>query len=182
MTGRPRFALTALAFGYAFLYLPIGVVIPRRIDDVVATMALSEAVRIPLHKPGCFSVCLSSQVGCAMGCTFCATGRLGLTRNLAAWEMVAACLTVRDEAPGRTTGVVFQGQGEPFHNYDEVIRAARVLSHPCGGKISAAASVLKPFTSSWVLTLINSPNILRGSSALSKYVVIARAQGASNSA
>lgn len=101
--------------------------------------ALSEAVRIPLHKPGCYSVCLSSQVGCAMQCVFCATGRLGLSRNLAAWEMVSAFLTVRDEAPGRVTGAVFQGQGEPFHNYDEVLRAARVLSHPCGGKISAAA-------------------------------------------
>jgi 23S rRNA (adenine2503-C2)-methyltransferase len=101
--------------------------------------ALHEAVRIPLKKEGAFSICLSSQVGCAMGCTFCATGRLGLTRNLEAWEMVAAFVAVRDEAPGRVTGAVFQGQGEPFHNYDEVIRAARVLSHPCGGRIAAAA-------------------------------------------
>ncbi len=94
--------------------------------------ALSEAVRIPLKKPGHFSVCLSSQVGCAMQCVFCATGRLGLSRNLAPWEIVAAFLTVRDEAPGRVTGAVFQGQGEPFHNYDAVIQAARVLSDPCG--------------------------------------------------
>jgi 23S rRNA (adenine2503-C2)-methyltransferase len=100
--------------------------------------ALSEAVRIPLHKPDTYSVCLSSQVGCAMGCVFCATGRMGLQRNLAAWEMVSAFMTVRDEAPGRTTGAVFQGQGEPFHNYDEVIQAARVLSHPCGAKVAAA--------------------------------------------
>ncbi len=101
--------------------------------------ALTEAVRIPLHAPGRFTVCLSSQVGCAMGCTFCATGRLGLTRNLAAWEMVDALLQVRDEAPGRVAGVVFQGQGEPFHNYDAVLRAASVLSDPCGGRISADA-------------------------------------------
>ncbi|MCO4768567.1 MAG: radical SAM protein [Deltaproteobacteria bacterium] len=99
--------------------------------------ALTEAVRIPLHKEGRFTVCLSSQVGCAMQCVFCATGRLGLTRNLKAWEMVSAFLTVRDEAPGRVTGAVFMGQGEPLHNYDEVIRAAEVLSHPCGGRIRA---------------------------------------------
>ena len=98
--------------------------------------SLTEAVRIPLAKPGCFTVCLSSQVGCAMQCDFCATGRL---RNLEAWEMVAALLAVRADAPGRVTGVVFQGQGEPFHNYDEVIQAARVLSHPNGGRISARA-------------------------------------------
>lgn len=98
--------------------------------------AVHEAVRIPLLKENAFSVCLSSQVGCAMGCTFCATGRLGLARNLAAWEMVAAFCAVRDEAPGRVTGAVFQGQGEPLHNYDHVIQAARVLSDPCGARIS----------------------------------------------
>ena len=101
--------------------------------------ALTEAVRIPLETPGAFSICLSSQVGCAMQCTFCATGRLGLTRHLQTWEMVSAFLTVRDEAPGRVTGAVFMGQGEPLHNYDAVIEAARVLSHPCGGRIHSKA-------------------------------------------
>jgi len=101
--------------------------------------ALSEAVRIPLEKPDTFTVCLSSQVGCAMACDFCATGRLGLSRNLAAWEMVDAFTTIRDEAPGRVTGAVFMGQGEPLHNYDAVLRAAAVLSDPCGGRIKAEA-------------------------------------------
>jgi len=101
--------------------------------------ALSEAVRIPLERPGRFTVCLSSQVGCALRCAFCATGRLGLSRNLLAWEMVDAFLRVRDEAPGRATGAVFMGQGEPFHNYDEVIRAARILSHPCGAQVRGDA-------------------------------------------
>jgi len=98
---------------------------------------VSEAVRIPLHKDGRFTVCLSSQVGCAMGCDFCATGRLGLSRNLEPWEIVAAFLTVRDEAPGTVTGAVFQGQGEPLHNYDSVIQAARVLSAPCGARVGS---------------------------------------------
>lgn len=103
--------------------------------------SLSEAVRIPLAKPGAFSVCLSSQVGCAMRCDFCATGRLGLTRHLEAWEMVAAFVAVRDDlAPGqRLTGAVFMGQGEPFHNYEGVIQAAKVLSDPCGGRIDKQA-------------------------------------------
>jgi 23S rRNA (adenine2503-C2)-methyltransferase len=106
--------------------------------------ALSEAVRIPLEKPGRFSVCLSSQVGCAMQCEFCATGRLGLTRNLETWEMVSAFLTVRDDlgASGRVVGALFQGQGEPLQNYDNVIQAARVLSHPCGARIAGRAITL----------------------------------------
>ncbi|MEE2778977.1 MAG: radical SAM protein [Myxococcota bacterium] len=101
--------------------------------------ALTEAVRIPLQKEGLYTVCLSSQVGCAMGCDFCATGRLGLTRHLEAWEMVSAFRLIRDETEGRISGAVFMGQGEPLHNYDAVIQAARVLSDPCGGRISARA-------------------------------------------
>jgi 23S rRNA (adenine2503-C2)-methyltransferase len=55
-----------------------------------------EAVRIPLEHPGRVTVCVSSQVGCALACAFCATGRLGLTRNLAAWEIVEQVRIVRD--------------------------------------------------------------------------------------
>ena len=101
--------------------------------------ALAEAVRIPLGVPGRFTVCLSSQAGCAMGCTFCATGRLGLERNLEPWEIVAQFVAVRDEAEGHVTGAVFQGQGEPLHNYAAVMHAAEILAHPCGGRIAAKA-------------------------------------------
>jgi 23S rRNA (adenine2503-C2)-methyltransferase len=106
-----------------------------------------EAVRIPLLSDSGgmaaalqkFTVCVSTQAGCAMGCTFCATGRLGLARHLEAWEIVAQWIAVRDEAPGEVTGAVFQGQGEPLHNYDAVLRAAEILAHPCGGRIAAKA-------------------------------------------
>ena len=97
---------------------------------------LAEAVRIPLDRSDRFTVCVSSQVGCAMGCRFCATGRLGFARHLRAWEIVAQVLAVRSEAPGRVTGVVFQGQGEPLHNTDEVLRAAGILANPAGGCIA----------------------------------------------
>ncbi|HEX6737077.1 MAG TPA: radical SAM protein [Vicinamibacteria bacterium] len=94
-----------------------------------------EAVRIPLERPR-WSVCVSSQVGCALGCAFCETGRLGFTRNLEPWEMVEQVLTVRRESPERpVTGVVFQGQGEPLQNYDHVLRAAAILRDPCGARI-----------------------------------------------
>jgi 23S rRNA (adenine2503-C2)-methyltransferase len=96
-----------------------------------------EAVRIPLEKPR-FSVCLSSQVGCGLGCAFCETGRLGFLRNLDAWEMVEQALTVRRESPERPlTGAVFQGQGEPLQNYENVIRAAGVLRDPAGARIGS---------------------------------------------
>ena len=94
-----------------------------------------EAVRIPLERPR-FCVCVSSQVGCALACGFCETGRVGFTRNLEPWEIVEQVLTVRRESPERpVTGVVFQGQGEPFQNYENVLRAAAILRDPCGARI-----------------------------------------------
>ena len=102
-----------------------------------------ETVRIPLEKPGRFSVCVSSQVGCALACSFCATGRLGLRRNLEAWEIVEQVHLVRgtlDLAAGqRVHGVVFQGMGEPLANLDRVLAAIEVLSEPSGLAVEAKA-------------------------------------------
>ncbi|MEZ4230032.1 MAG: 23S rRNA (adenine(2503)-C(2))-methyltransferase RlmN [Polyangiaceae bacterium] len=93
-----------------------------------------ESVRIPLEKPGRFSVCVSSQVGCALACRFCATGRMGLKRNLEVWEIVEQVRELRgtlDPARGeRVHGVVFQGMGEPLANLDRVLNAIAVLSDP----------------------------------------------------
>jgi len=99
-----------------------------------------EAVRIPLlHRPGeeKYIVCVSSQVGCAMGCVFCATGKMGFRRNLAAWEIVDQVCHVRDDSPYPVRGVVFMGQGEPLLNYERVMQAAEVMSDPCGLAINA---------------------------------------------
>lgn len=103
--------------------------------------ALFECVRIPLERPDRFSVCVSSQIGCGLGCTFCRTGQLGLTRNLATWEIVEQVRLVRRSLVNncRITGVVFQGMGEPLANLDAVIRAIRVLSDPCGQSIDQKA-------------------------------------------
>jgi 23S rRNA (adenine2503-C2)-methyltransferase len=97
-----------------------------------------ETVRIPLEIPGRFVVCVSSQVGCALGCTFCATGRMGLTRNLETWEIVEQVRVVRRGLEtGRVHGVVFQGMGEPMANLDRVLAAIRVMSDPSALAIDA---------------------------------------------
>jgi 23S rRNA (adenine2503-C2)-methyltransferase len=102
---------------------------------------LIETVRIPLERAGRFSVCVSSQVGCALACAFCATGRLGLGRNLETWEIVEQVRVVRrslDPVRGeRVHGIVFQGMGEPLANQDRVIAAVRVLTDPSAGAIDA---------------------------------------------
>jgi 23S rRNA (adenine2503-C2)-methyltransferase len=99
-----------------------------------------EAVRIPLlHRPGDekYIVCVSSQVGCAMGCVFCATGRLGFRRNLTVWEMVDQVMHVQADSPHPVRGVVFMGMGEPFLNYERVMRAAAIMAEPVGLGIAA---------------------------------------------
>ncbi|HYQ47423.1 MAG TPA: 23S rRNA (adenine(2503)-C(2))-methyltransferase RlmN, partial [Thermodesulfovibrionales bacterium] len=70
------------------------------------------------------TLCISSQVGCAMGCGFCLTGSMGIIRNLRAHEIVDQIISVnRLIAPGRVTNIVFMGMGEPLANFDEVIEA-----------------------------------------------------------
>jgi 23S rRNA (adenine2503-C2)-methyltransferase len=99
--------------------------------------AVIETVRVPLERAGRYSVCVSSQVGCALACAFCATGRMGLVRNLEVWEIVEQVRVVRAGLPegGRVHGVLFQGMGEPMANLDRVIQAIRVLSEPCAQAI-----------------------------------------------
>jgi len=83
------------------------------------------------------TVCVSSQVGCALGCLFCATGKLGFKRNLRFYEIVELVRFIRDYVGERITNVVFMGMGEPFLNYDEVIKAARLLNDNHTFKIGA---------------------------------------------
>lgn len=72
------------------------------------------------------TLCVSSQVGCRLGCTFCQTGRMGLKRNLTSGEILAQILL----AGRKVTNVVFMGMGEPLDNYDEVVKACRVMVDP----------------------------------------------------
>lgn len=86
------------------------------------------------------SVCVTSQVGCAVGCKFCASGRLGKVRNLTLSELVLQVLTIQrylDKNNQRLSNVVVMGIGEPFDNYDNVIRFLRVINYPKGLEIGA---------------------------------------------
>ena len=81
------------------------------------------------------TICVSTQVGCAMGCVFCATGQMGFERNLKAEEIVAQVIHFANLLVQRgqhITNLVFMGMGEPLANYDETIRAVRLLTHPRG--------------------------------------------------
>ncbi len=82
------------------------------------------------------SVCISSQVGCRMGCRFCASTLDGLERNLRASEMLDQIYRIQTITGERVSNVVIMGSGEPMDNYDNVIRFLRLISHEKGLNIS----------------------------------------------
>lgn len=88
--------------------------------------------------PGRATLCISTQVGCAMGCAFCASGQSGVTRNLEAWEIVDQVLQVQkliDDRGERVANVVYMGIGEPLANYAQTLRSLRILNHAEGLQI-----------------------------------------------
>jgi 23S rRNA (adenine2503-C2)-methyltransferase len=91
---------------------------------------------------GRVTACISSQVGCAMGCVFCATGQMGYTRHLTAGEIVAQAVHVARalkfaDEPQRLRNVVLMGMGEPLHNYDAVMHAVDILRDDAGLALGA---------------------------------------------
>ncbi|MCY3913019.1 MAG: 23S rRNA (adenine(2503)-C(2))-methyltransferase RlmN [Chloroflexi bacterium] len=106
----------------------------RTADDTIF-----ETVQLPSERGTATTVCVSSQAGCAMGCTFCATGTLGLTRNLSAAEIVDQFLHVRREsrAGGAPDRIVFMGMGEPLANTANVHDAIEALVDPGRGGLGA---------------------------------------------
>jgi len=101
---------------------------------------LIEVVHMPREvKTSRVTLCISSQVGCAMGCTFCATGAMGIKRNLESGEIVGQVLllmkTLGPKTPDHLT-LVFMGMGEPLHNLMNVHKAIQILSHSHGLNIS----------------------------------------------
>ena len=87
-----------------------------------------ETVAIPSRNGDRLTVCFSTQAGCPMACSFCATGKEGLTRNLTAGEIVDQIVTVQRLMGRRVTNVVGMGQGEPLLNYDNVLSALRIIN------------------------------------------------------
>ncbi|MDO5328733.1 MAG: 23S rRNA (adenine(2503)-C(2))-methyltransferase RlmN [Coriobacteriia bacterium] len=90
--------------------------------------SLIETVSIPQNNK--ITVCVSSQVGCSMACSFCATGTQGFSRNLSIGEIVDQVLYIQNNLNKRVSNIVVMGQGEPFLNYENVISALSILSNP----------------------------------------------------
>lgn len=97
---------------------------------------------VAMGYPGRFTVCVSTQAGCAMGCVFCATGQMGFSRHLRPGEIVAQVLHARDalaeDGKSGLRNLVLMGMGEPLHNYDSVLAALEIISDTRGLNIGPA--------------------------------------------
>jgi len=141
MTALPLALRTALADRFAIPRLEI--VARQRSTDGTEKFLFrlpegQEIETVAIPEDGRLTLCISSQAGCALQCAFCATGRMGFQRNLAAWEIAAQ---VREMAllddPIEVTNVVFMGMGEPMMNWSAVDRALTILNSPQGLGIGA---------------------------------------------
>jgi 23S rRNA (adenine2503-C2)-methyltransferase len=149
MTDLPKASRTALSTQWN-IQLPA---VHRRFDSIDGTRRylirlqdseMAEAVYIPeAHRN---TICISSQIGCALACTFCLTGQLGLTRHLTAGEIVAQVLVVqRDNLSWEERdafNIVMMGMGEPLHNYENVMKALRILHDEDGLNMSMSRITL----------------------------------------
>lgn len=124
----------------------------------------SQVESVLIRQPKRYTLCISSQVGCAIGCKFCRTGLMGLTRHLRTSEIISQVLAVQDDIAERTgiqpedsesigseqfENIVFMGMGEPLHNFDNVVKAVRLLNDELGlnfssRKVTVSTSGLVP--------------------------------------
>ncbi|MDQ2985273.1 MAG: 23S rRNA (adenine(2503)-C(2))-methyltransferase RlmN [Armatimonadota bacterium] len=135
MTDLPAAVRTSLAEN--FRICPGRVVLEQRSTDGVVKLLMDsfdgqayECVLLPFQER--VSCCISTQVGCAMGCEFCATGLSGFDRNLSAGEIVAQVLELQRESVRRISHVVFMGMGEPLLNFEELVKSLRLLNEEVG--------------------------------------------------
>lgn len=96
----------------------------------------SVLIKSDMDNEGRLTICISSQVGCLMGCGFCETAKIGFKRNLSAGEILDQICQVRRESALKNNNIVFMGMGEPFLNYDNVLKAADIMNYTFGFHIS----------------------------------------------
>jgi len=109
------------------------------LEDADAAAAVEDEEEVADANVARVTQCISTQVGCAMGCVFCASGQAGLKRHLGPDEIVAQVLLGKSRLdPGeQLRNVVFMGMGEPLHNYDATVRTLKLLTHPDGISLSS---------------------------------------------
>ncbi len=136
MTNIPSKLRERLAEGYYIVTAKVKKRLESLIDDTVKYLyelhdgELVESVLMKYNHG--YSICISTQVGCRMGCSFCASGLNGLKRSLLPGEMLAQIMTAQRDRGIRISNIVLMGMGEPLDNFDNVVRFLQLVSHEKG--------------------------------------------------
>ena len=132
MTNLPKSLIEFLSRNCYICSCIIELKLKSKLDDTVKylfTFSDNESVESVVMKyHHGYSICISTQVGCRMGCTFCATGKSGYSRNLTASEMLLQIETAQKDLGIRISNIVLMGMGEPLDNYDNVVRFLKIVS------------------------------------------------------
>lgn len=140
MTNIPKELLLQLGDNFVIIHCSIEKKQKSMYDSTVKYLfSLSDGELIECvvmkYKYG-YSICVSTQIGCKVGCTFCASGIFGYKRNLEPSEMLAEVYAAQKDLGVKISHIVLMGMGEPLHNYDNVIKFLRLVSSPSGQNIS----------------------------------------------
>ena len=111
---------------------------------------------VSMIDSGRHTLCISSQIGCSVDCDFCATGKMGIIRNLNCGEIIQQLISISAERKQKITNIVFMGMGEPFLNYANVIKACKIINDPSGfnlssKKITISTSGILPIMKKFIL-------------------------------
>lgn len=140
MTNIPKDLLLQLSDNFVIIHCSIEKKQKSMYDSTVKYLfSLSDGELVECvvmkYKYG-YSICVSTQIGCKVGCTFCASGIFGYKRNLTSSEMLAQVYAAQKDLGVKISHIVLMGMGEPLHNYDNVIKFLRLISSPSGQNIS----------------------------------------------
>lgn len=140
MTNIPKDLLLQLSDNFVIIHCSIEKKQKSMYDSTVKYLfSLSDGELVECvvmkYKYG-YSICVSTQIGCKVGCTFCASGIFGYKRNLTGSEMLAQVYAAQKDLGVKISHIVLMGMGEPLHNYDNVIKFLRLISSPSGQNIS----------------------------------------------
>lgn len=140
MTNIPKDLLLQLSDNFVIIHCSIEKKQKSMYDSTVKYLfSLSDGELVECvvmkYKYG-YSICVSTQIGCKVGCTFCASGIFGYKRNLTSSEMLAQVYAAQKDLGIKISHIVLMGMGEPLHNYDNVIKFLRLTSSPSGQNIS----------------------------------------------
>ncbi len=140
MTNIPEKLKTVISHNYNINLIKVEQKFYSKEDDTIKYLFKTKDKRliesVSMIDDSRHTLCISSQIGCSVDCSFCSTGKMGIIRNLDTGEIIEQIISIKHNRKKPITNIVFMGMGEPFLNYNNVIKACEILTSPAGFNLS----------------------------------------------